>query len=326
MSSEDLRKRLEALNRGPVPDPAKTKAEVGAIRRTLQKKFKKAEPAASKEAAPEPPQAILYRRDLPRVGPAAKPHAAPAGPPVVLEDAVPGTEVTVPNRGTAYEVTTTLADHEGDWQPLCDAFRSALAEGDPGLCPRLAEACDPSALAPDEMLFVDIETTGLSTSPLFLIGAMTWADGDFVIRQHLARTYAEEAAAVALFADDLADKRLLVSFNGKTFDLPYIRMRAAALRVPLRVDLAHFDLLHVSRRIWRGHVPNCRLQTLEQFICGRRRSGDIPGAEIPDAYHAFVRTGNARQIVDVLKHNLLDLVTMADLMTRLPAVAPEDEP
>jgi len=60
------------------------------------------------------------------------------------------------------------------------------------------------------------------------------------------------------------------------------------------------------------------LQTLEWHVCQRMRYDDIPGSEIPDAYHAFVRSGNAGQIATILKHNKLDLITLADLMTRFP--------
>ena len=79
------------------------------------------------------------------------------------------------------------------------------------------------------------------------------------------------------------------------------------------------DLLHVSRRVWGEVLPNCRLQTLEQFVCRRFRHDDIPGAQIPDVYHHFVRTGDARRIARVLEHNVWDLVTLADLLLRLPA-------
>jgi uncharacterized protein YprB with RNaseH-like and TPR domain len=77
-------------------------------------------------------------------------------------------------------------------------------------------------------------------------------------------------------------------------------------------------MLHVSRRAWKGEFPNYRLQTLEQRVCGRRRTGDIPGAEIPAAYHAFVRTGNAAEMSLIIKHNRLDLLTLAELLTKLP--------
>ena len=84
------------------------------------------------------------------------------------------------------------------------------------------------------------------------------------------------------------------------------------------IDPLHFDLLHESRRVWKDVLPDCRLQTLERHVCGRFRQADIPSSEVPEAYHEFVRTENAWQIVEVLNHNLLDLVTLADLMTRFP--------
>jgi uncharacterized protein len=79
----------------------------------------------------------------------------------------------------------------------------------------------------------------------------------------------------------------------------------------------HLDLLGESRRAWGRRLPNCKLQTLEHRICGRLREDDIPGHLIPEAYHEYVRTGDARQMLGVLHHNLLDLVTMADLLARL---------
>jgi len=147
---------------------------------------------------------------------------------------------------------------------------------------------------------------------------MSWEGGGLVVRQYFARNYAEEAAVISTFLDRAAARKLLVSFNGKSFDLPYVRVRAVANAIPFQLGLDHLDLLHVSRRIWRGVLPDCRLQTLERHVCGRTRCGDIPGSEIPQVYHDFVRTNDARLMVEVLKHNMLDLVTLGDLLIRLP--------
>ena len=95
--------------------------------------------------------------------------------------------------------------------------------------------------------------------------------------------------------------------------------------VRFAVEPYHMDMLHVCRRIWRGSLPDCKLQTLESRICNRMRQGDIPGGEIPNAYHEYVRTNDAWQMIAVLKHNMLDLVTMADLMTRFPPVPGDAE-
>jgi uncharacterized protein YprB with RNaseH-like and TPR domain len=183
---------------------------------------------------------------------------------------------------------------------------------------RLCRIPDSPAPAVEDLVFMDIETTGLNASPLFLIGVMTWEDGGFVVRQFFARHYAEEAAVIARFADDVRGRRLLVTFNGKSFDWPYIRLRAIVNGLPPVAEPHHLDLLHESRRVWKPTLPNCRLQTIERHICGRTRTGDIPGSEIPAAYHAYVRTQDAWQMTSAIHHNMLDLVTLADIMTRMP--------
>ncbi|MFW6171353.1 MAG: ribonuclease H-like domain-containing protein, partial [Planctomycetota bacterium] len=87
-----------------------------------------------------------------------------------------------------------------------------------------------------------------------------------------------------------------------------------------RPEPIHCDLLHHARRRWKDKLPDCKLQTLERYVCRRRRTADIPGREIPSAYHDFVRSGDAWLIRAVLHHNALDLVTLLQLsMLLLPA-------
>ena len=121
---------------------------------------------------------------------------------------------------------------------------------------------------------------------------------------------------VSLFTREAAAAGHLVSFNGKSYDLPFIRSRAAyhLQDGASPHSLPHTDLLHVSRRIWGKGLPNCRLGTLEKMILGRPRTGDIPGSEIPEAYHAFVRTGDATDLARIMEHNRLDLVSLAHLL------------
>jgi uncharacterized protein YprB with RNaseH-like and TPR domain len=293
-------KRLEALNGGPLryQPPEEPEASAAPVEQHIE------------------PAAIIYRREVTASRPLLPPApTASTGP---LEEAIPGIETVRAPYGTAYTITTELGAFGEHWTPLRRAF--PLAFDDEALRRRLLTRCQAEGIAPEEVLFVDLETTGLAHSPLFLIGVMLWDGDDFVIRQYLARHYGEEAAVTALFLDLACDKRLFVSFNGKSFDLPYVRTRAAACGIPCTLGAAHLDLLHECRRAWKGTLPNCKLQTLEQHICGRPpRVGDIPGAEIPDAYHAFVRTGHAGQMAQIVRHNLMDLVTLAELMLKLPA-------
>ena len=168
-------------------------------------------------------------------------------------------------------------------------------------------------------LFLDLETTGLHGSILFLAGFMTPVAGDFVLRQLFARDYSEEKALLHEAKRALESCDMLVSFNGKSYDIPFMKERAAYHRLDLSCvnGKPHLDLLHWSRRKWKGSVTDCRLKTLEWEICRQRRWGDVPGDQIPGIYHRYVRTGDPYQLVPVFHHNVLDLVTMVELMDKL---------
>lgn len=262
-------------------------------------------------------ETVTYSRTIPR-GPFPRATAVNGRPAATLEEAVRGHEIEAPLGGRAYLAPTRLAELDQRWATVESNLSHALERPSSGLSAHLRLLGFDSGLAPEEFLFLDLETTGLSSSPLFLVGTLQWTDSGLEVRQYLARDYTEEAAVVSLFTEEAQSRQVLVSFNGKSFDLPYLRMRAATLRVPLRHPEAHLDLLHVARRLWRGRLPDCRLQTLERHLCGRIREDDLPGSEIPQAYHDFVRTGDASLMAEILRHNLLDLATLAELLTRLP--------
>jgi uncharacterized protein YprB with RNaseH-like and TPR domain len=167
---------------------------------------------------------------------------------------------------------------------------------------------------PSRILYLDIETTGLWSTPLFLVGLMFMEGSKFCIHQLFAREYAEEAAVLGYLADFISGFDSLITFNGKSFDIRFIRDRSKVNMVDFLWDGTHLDLLHEGRRRYRKKFENCRLITLEERVCGRLRSGDIPGHQIPDEYHYFVRTGNACKLRNIFYHNGLDLITMAELL------------
>jgi len=271
-------------------------------------------PPASSPSPPElPPGSIIYRRDLPRV---ARPRVPEGGGICIpLEDLVAGSEVRGRD-GSLYLIERPLAETEPEAADMAADLARACGEtllADLGLPVGSRE----SKIENGQVCFLDIETTGLGSTPVFLIGTLVWRNGELVCRQFLARTYAEEASILDHYVAQARRSPVLVSFNGKTFDLPYLRVRAAATGVPFHEPSGHLDLLQVSRRLFRGKFPDCKLQTLERYVCRRSRGEDIPGHDIPRAYHDFVRTGDAREIAIIVRHNQLDLITMAHLVTRI---------
>ena len=132
------------------------------------------------------------------------------------------------------------------------------------------------------------------------------------------REISEEPAALNAALEDLTGEgAAYVSFNGKSFDIPYIGERAAYYGMPVSLDRPHFDLLHFSRRRWGGDLPDCRLSTLEREVFGISREADIPGSLVPEFYEAFLRTGNCGPLVPIVEHNRQDLVTLGFLLSTL---------
>jgi uncharacterized protein YprB with RNaseH-like and TPR domain len=180
------------------------------------------------------------------------------------------------------------------------------------------------ALGLGRALFLDLETGGFSSSPVFLAGTMHWNGSDFVLRQYFARHYGEEPALLRALDQAARGAEFLVTFNGKSYDAPLLACRALVHGVGLTLPACHVDLLHPARRRWRGRFADCRLQTLERRVCRRQRWGDVPSDEVPGLYHDFVRCGDAHRLVPVFHHNLLDVITMGEILRAL--CAPPREP
>jgi uncharacterized protein YprB with RNaseH-like and TPR domain len=204
-------------------------------------------------------------------------------------------------------------------------LQSQLAAAQDAIEPSLVLTPDFASLVgalPDGAIGLDLETCGLAGSALFLIGLFRQIEGQATIELLLARNYAEEPAVLATLWQTIAGHQVLLTFNGKTFDWPMVIERSVRHRlqpVAAPKNFLHIDILHHARRRWRKQLPNCRLQTLEQHVCRRHRTDDIPGHRIPAVYADYVRTGFERDMDSVLHHNALDLVTLFDLALRLAA-------
>ena len=175
------------------------------------------------------------------------------------------------------------------------------------------------------LLFLDLETTGLAGGAgtyAFLVGCGWFEGATFRTRQFFLSNYTAERALLGGVAVDAAAASGVITYNGKSFDLPLIETRFALQRMTTPfAGLPHVDMLHPARRLWRrddhlGEATGCRLTMLEETLCGHRREGDVPGFEIPSRYFHFVRTGDPRPLEAVLEHNRLDLLALALVTAR----------
>ncbi len=184
-----------------------------------------------------------------------------------------------------------------------------------------AWAGNPTIAAHDKsaFAFLDTETSGLAGGTgtyAFMVGAGRYTAQGFQLVQFFMRDPLEEPALLLALEQFLAPCRTLVTFNGKSFDVPLLNTRyiLQGWKSPF-TDLAHIDLLHLSRRLWRDRLPSRTLSNLEVQILGAHRSEEeVPGWMIPQMYFEYLRDGDARPLRRVFYHNAMDVVSMAALL------------
>ena len=179
----------------------------------------------------------------------------------------------------------------------------------------------PERMDPEQFLFLDTETTGLSRGAgtvAFLVGVGYIRKQELIVRQYLMRDYDEECFVLRHVIKHFEDSSALVTFNGRAFDIPLLQSRCIMQR--MRADLSsfpHVDLLHTARRVWKLRLPSCRLSALEEHIYNEPRIDDLPGAEVPQRYFDYLKTHDFSLLEDILKHNAQDIATLVRLLYTL---------
>jgi uncharacterized protein len=176
----------------------------------------------------------------------------------------------------------------------------------------------------DGALFLDTETTGLvggAGTFVFLLGVGTFVGDAFEVRQHVLEDPARESEFLDALDAEVATAKCVVTFHGRGFDLPRLEERCLLARRPFRLaGLPHLDLLVGARRVFRLRMGRVGLQHLERGLLGVTRVDDLPGAECPAAWYAYLK-GDRAPMEAVLEHNLLDLLSLPALVAALAEAA-----
>jgi uncharacterized protein YprB with RNaseH-like and TPR domain len=188
---------------------------------------------------------------------------------------------------------------------------------------------------PERWLFLDTETTGLAGGTgtyAFLVGLAWWDAGGLQVEQLFLRDLHEEYSLLQELSERLAERPVLVTFNGKTFDWPLLENRftmTRTIRVPQLA--AHLDLLHPARALWKLRLGSVRLVELERHVLDTARLGwhrehDVASALIPQLYFDYLRGGTGQPLACVVKHNQMDLRGLAALFGKINSLleSPED--
>jgi hypothetical protein len=257
------------------------------------------------EASPQPP--ITAQNDLAerlrRLGPSVRRQAQTEIPDELALAAVLGAERIAP--GVLRVQRRFGLDHLHGRARLGDGLSA------------LPEMMDGPAGHPEGWLFLDTETSGLAGGTgtwAFLCGLLRPEAGGLLLRQYLLARLDAERPYLEAIASELQTASLLVTYNGKSFDGPLLstRLRLAGLSCAFE-DKHHLDLLHPMRRAFARVWSDCRLATAEERLLGFVREDDLPGAQVPAAWLAWLRQGEVQELAAVFRHNCWDLLSLPAL-------------
>lgn len=228
-----------------------------------------------------------------------------------IETVISGSEHTTVFGNTFVVENRFPAEYHHGTQALCDVCDLTLVAD-------WAKAGPFASLSLEKILFMDTETSGLAGGTgtfAFLIGLGYATPNEFRLIQLFMRDPSLEPALLASLLEFVNGFEGMVTYNGKAFDVPLLNTRHVLHSIPLPFNgIAHVDLLHLARRIWKNRLPSRRLADLETEILNFSRSSEeIPGWMIPELYFDYLRSGDARPLEGVLYHNAMDILSLAGL-------------
>ena len=236
---------------------------------------------------------------------ASRPDFSPMG-------SLPDGRVESTANGSHYVITESFPDDHFHGKVRLN--RMSLEDLSPLL--KLADCSHPD-LDRERIVFLDTETTGVQGGAgmcPFLIGVGFFEGDVFRVVQYFIRDFDEEPSMLLALGELLARFDLIVTYNGRTFDLPLVENRCVLSRLERPFGhLAHFDLLFMARRLWRAGHGSCRLTALEEKLIGFQRGPDIHGSMIPQVYFDYVHSSDARRLRSVFSHNVYDILSLAGL-------------
>ncbi len=169
----------------------------------------------------------------------------------------------------------------------------------------------------NDFIFLDIETLGFFNRPIILLGIAQVDNKKITVKQYLSRDIHEEDAVLDAFISDINENNVFVTFNGQTFDIPFIKNRMKYFNINKSINHPHFDLLHYSKRQWQDELMNCKLTTIERHLFNIEREDDVPSGLVPEFYKIYSKTGNVGPLIPIVEHNEQDIITLALIFHKL---------
>ncbi|MTI66412.1 MAG: hypothetical protein FH753_07405 [Firmicutes bacterium] len=168
-----------------------------------------------------------------------------------------------------------------------------------------------------KVCFFDIETTGFSrkNSKIILIGLLYFTDEKIHIKQYFADKLTEEKDILKLFIKDIKKFDIYISYNGETFDIPFINKRLSHHGFNYTIyKNKSMDLLKTVRN--NKHIlnfNNYKLKTVEKNL-DIYREDKITGKESIKLYFEYLKKKNYNYKKIILKHNYEDIYYLPKIL------------
>ncbi len=160
----------------------------------------------------------------------------------------------------------------------------------------------------------DIETGGLSPdSQIFLAGFLIPETEKAIAVQFIARTLKKEKMLLKWVVDHFKKYKIL-TFNGTTFDLPFVKRRCELHDLKYIEPKFHLDILQLARHIWKDTYASRRLSVLENNLIKISREFDVPSSLLPFIIKLYKDRRDEKYLKIISRHNLYDLITTLKLL------------
>ena len=172
----------------------------------------------------------------------------------------------------------------------------------------------------EKILFLDIETTGLSpaSSQLYLIGIAYYKEENWCIEQWMAQKEIEERELLLKLCNLLPQYSVILHFNGNRFDIPYLTEKAKAQFINLSFDA--YQGIDIYKRLAPLKnllaLPDCRQKTIEQYL-GINRLDKYSGGELIHIYNTYLTAPSDSALQLLIQHNRDDMKGMLDIVPAL---------
>jgi hypothetical protein len=150
----------------------------------------------------------------------------------------------------------------------------------------------------NSIVYLDIETTGLDRY-FNQITTIALYDGQSI------KTYVQ-GQNLNDFVDDIQKYKVIVTYNGKCFDVPFIESY-----FKIRLNYAHIDLRYILQSLgFRGGLKGCE----RQLGIDRGDLKDIDGFFAVLLWDEYQKSGDQKALDTLLAYNVQDTVTLENLM------------